>query len=355
PNIVFRLAEVTSIDKQHKTVHTTAGEIPYDYLVIATGATTNFYGNKNLETKSLTLKSIPEALTMRSAILQQFENAVIQSAGKPENQHLNFIIVGGGPTGVELAGALAEIKKNVLPADYRELDPAKMEVHLVEGSGRVLPTMSEKSSRLAKKYLEQLGVKVWLNTLVNDYTGHELLLKDGSSIAAENVIWTAGVKGATINGINPDAITKGNRILVDGFNQIIGEENIYAIGDIALMQADGAYPNGHPGVAQVAMQQADNLVSNFKRIHNNKTQQSFIYRNKGNMATVGRHRAVVDLPFYSFGGYFAWYIWMFIHLMSLVGFRNRFMVFINWMWNYITYDRALRIIINNTGSTKQTE
>ena len=355
PNIVFRLAEVTSIDKQHKTVHTTAGEIPYDYLVIATGATTNFYGNKNPETKSLTLKSIPEALTMRSAILQQFENAVIQSAGKPENQHLNFIIVGGGPTGVELAGALAEIKKNVLPADYRELDPAKMEVHLVEGSGRVLPTMSEKSSRLAKKYLEQLGVKVWLNTLVNDYTGHELLLKDGSSIAAENVIWTAGVKGATINGINPDAITKGNRILVDGFNQIIGEENIYAIGDIALMQADGAYPNGHPGVAQVAMQQADNLVSNFKRIHNNKTQQSFIYRNKGNMATVGRHRAVVDLPFYSFGGYFAWYIWMFIHLMSLVGFRNRFMVFINWMWNYITYDRALRIIINNTGSTKQTE
>lgn len=355
PNIAFRLAEVTGIDKTQKKVHTSAGDFDYDYLIIAAGATTNFYGNVNLETKTYTLKSIPEALSMRSAILQQFENAVLQAAGNPEKQKLNFIIVGGGPTGVELAGALAEIKKNVLPSDYRELDPEKMEIHLIEGSNRILPTMSEKASRLSKKYLEDLGVTVWLNTLVSDYTGTELILKDGKSISSDHVIWTAGVKGAVIEGIDATAITRGNRIMVNGFNEVADHKDIYAIGDIALMQTDKAFPNGHPGVAQVALQQASNLAENFKRMSAKKPLKPFIYKNKGNMATVGRHRAVVDLPRYSFGGYFAWYIWMFIHLMSLVGFRNRFMVFINWMWNYITYDRALRIIINNISPTKKQE
>ncbi len=347
PNIIFRVAEVTEIDRVNKQVITTVGAIDYDYLVIAAGATTNFYGNKNLEKYSLTLKSIPEALNMRSAILQQFENAVADSVNYNDQKELNFIIVGGGPTGVELAGALAEIKKNVLPTDYRELNPAKMEVHLIEGSDKLLPTMSAKSSHLAKKYLEELGVTVWLNALVSDFTGTELVLKDGRTIKSPEVIWTAGVKGATLPGIDQSAITKGNRYAVDGFNQIIGTEQIFSIGDISYMQADEAFPNGHPGVAQVAMQQADNLIYNFKQLHKQQPLRAFKYKNKGNMATVGRHRAVVDLPFYSFGGYFAWYIWMFVHLMSLVGFRNRFMVFINWMWNYITYDRALRIIINH--------
>jgi len=347
PNIIFRLAEVTNIDRAKKQVITTIGPIDYDFLVIAAGATTNFYGNKNLEKFSLTLKSVSEALNMRSVILKQFENAVSQSLNYNDQQELNFIIVGGGPTGVELAGALAEIKKNVLPTDYRELNPAKMEVHLIEGSDKLLPTMSTKASHLAKKYLEELGVTVWLNALVSDFTGTALLLKDGRTINSPEVIWTAGVKGATIDGIDQNAITKGNKYLVDGYNRIAGDDNIYAIGDIALMQTDTNFPNGHPGVAQVAMQQADNLIYNFKQLDKQKPLRAFKYKNKGNMATVGRHRAVVDLPFYSFGGYFAWYIWMFVHLMSLVSFRNRFMVFINWMWNYITYDRAHRIIINN--------
>jgi len=347
PNIIFRLAEVTNIDRAKKQVITTIGPIDYDFLVIAAGATTNFYGNKNLEKFSLTLKSVSEALNMRSVILKQFENAVSQSLNYNDQQELNFIIVGGGPTGVELAGALAEIKKNVLPTDYRELNPAKMEVHLIEGSDKLLPTMSTKASHLAKKYLEELGVTVWLNALVSDFTGTALVLKDGRTINSPEVIWTAGVKGATIDGIDQNAITKGNKYLVDGYNRIAGDDNIYAIGDIALMQTDTNFPNGHPGVAQVAMQQADNLIYNFKQLDKQKPLRAFKYKNKGNMATVGRHRAVVDLPFYSFGGYFAWYIWMFVHLMSLVSFRNRFMVFINWMWNYITYDRAHRIIINN--------
>lgn len=345
-NVIFRMAEVTEVDRLNKQVITTVGNFDYDYLVIAAGATTNFYGNKNLEKYSLTLKSIPEALHMRSVILQQFENAVLQRENFDNQKELNFIIVGGGPTGVELAGALAEIKKNVLPTDYRELNATKMEVHLIEGGSRLLAGMSEKSSHLAKKYLEQLGVTVWLNALVSDFSGTELILKDGRTINSPEIIWTAGVKGATIPGFPADSITKGNRYLVDGFNLIKGNEHIFAIGDIALMESDAAFPNGHPGVAQVAMQQADNLIYNFKQLHRSKPFRAFKYKNKGNMATVGRHRAVVDLPFYSFGGYFAWYIWMFIHLMSLVGFRNRFMVFINWMWNYITYDRALRVIIN---------
>jgi NADH:ubiquinone reductase (H+-translocating) len=352
PNIIFRLAEVTAIDKSAKKVITTAGDIEYDYLVIAAGATTNFYGNKNLEEKSLTLKSIPEALAMRSAILQEFENAVIKLGEHRETQKINFIIVGGGPTGVELAGALAEIKKNVLPNDYRELDPSKMEVHLIEGGSRILPTMSEKASRLSKKYLEELGVKVWLNALVSDYDGSSLILKDGQKIESEKIIWTAGVKGAVIPGIDAEAITKGNRILVNQYNEVINHPDIYAVGDIALMQTDPAFPNGHPGVAQVAMQQGTLLVANFKRLQEKKPLKPFIYKNKGNMATVGRHRAVVDFTFMSIGGYISWYIWMFIHLMSLVGFRNRFMVFINWMWNYMTYDRALRIIIDNLKPNK---
>lgn len=353
PNVIFRLAEVESINPEQKTINTSEGIFEYDYLIIAAGATNNFYGNKNIAEKSLTLKSVTEALDMRSSILQQFENAVIASNGIQEQGALNFIIVGGGPTGVELAGALAEIKKNVLPTDYSELQPEKMEVHLIEGNNRLLPTMSEKSSRLAQKYLKQLGVKVWVNAKVNDLINGNLILADGTILPAQQVIWTAGVQGATIPGINNAAITRGNRYLVDGYNHIAGYGNIFAIGDIALMESDSNYPNGHPGVAQVAMQQADNLIDNLKQIHRGKTLKMFHYKNKGNMATVGRHRAVVDLPFYSFGGYFAWYIWMFIHLMSLVGFRNRFMVFISWMWNYITYDRALRIIINRKPAKKQ--
>ncbi len=345
PNIIFRMAEVERIDTAQKMVITNTGNFPFDHLIIATGATTNFYGNTDLENKSLTLKSVPEALDMRSAILRQFEKAVVAATESERAFHMHFVIAGGGPTGVELAGALAEIKRNVIPHDYRELAAEQMEVDLIEGGARLLSGMTEKSSALAKKYLEKLGVRVRLNTLVTAFDGKILQLSDGTSMQTEHIIWTAGVKGATLSGIEPAAVTKGNRYLTDGFNRVQGYDFIYAIGDIAFMQTDPQYPNGHPGVAQVALQQAKNVADNFIRIHKQIPQQPFHYKNKGNMATIGRHRAVVDLPFISFGGYLAWYIWMFIHLMSLVGFRNRFMVFITWMWNYITFDRSLRLIL----------
>lgn len=345
PNIIFRMAEVTNVDTTAKTVHTDTGDFQYDYLVIATGATTNFFGNQNLTKLSMPLKTIPEALDLRSDILQEFEKAIISDTPESKKKSMNFIIVGGGPTGVELAGALAEIKKKVLPHDYKELPREHMDVQLIEGGGRLLAGMSEKSSALAKKYLEQLGVKVWLNTKVENYDGNDLILGDGSKLNTENVIWAAGVKGATLNGIDASVITRGGRYIVNEFNQLQGFDNIFAIGDISLMTTDKKYPNGHPGVAQVAIQQAKNLAANFTLLHKKENLHPFTYKDKGSMATIGRHRAVVDLPYISFGGYLAWYAWMFIHLITLVGFRNKIMVFMNWMWNYFTYDRALRLII----------
>jgi len=345
PNVIFRLATVDQIDTETQKVHTDVGEFEYDHLIIASGAITNFYGNTAIEKVSFTLKSVQEALAMRSAILHKFERAIISDSMEAQKQRMNFIIVGGGPTGVELAGALAEIRKNVLPHDYRELKGENMEIHLIEGSGRLLATMSEKSSQLAKKYLEEDKVHVWLNTLVQNFDCDELVLSNGEKIKTDNIIWAAGVKGATIPGININSIVKGGKYSTDAYNRIQNYSNVYAIGDICYMTEDKNYPNGHPGVAQVALQQAVNLSNNLIRLTKNQNLKPFKYKNKGNMATIGRHKAVVDLPFYSFGGYLAWYIWMFIHLMALVGFRNRFMVFINWMWNYISYDRALRIIV----------
>ncbi|HMU70976.1 MAG TPA: NAD(P)/FAD-dependent oxidoreductase, partial [Chitinophagales bacterium] len=261
PNIAFRVAEVSSVDTSGQLVHTDIGEFHYDYLIIASGASTNFYGNNSLASTTFPLKSVQDALNMRTTILQQFEKAV--NASKTNGSKLlNFIIVGGGPTGVELAGALAEIKKNVVPSDYRELDPEMMEVHLIEAAPRVLGTMSEKSSRLAKKYLEQLGVKVWLNAVVNSYENDILTLSNDTKITAHHVIWTAGVKGVDIKGLEGNIRTRGNRIITDRYHRISGFENIYAIGDIASIQGDEQYPQGHPGVAQVAIQQAHNLASN---------------------------------------------------------------------------------------------
>jgi NADH dehydrogenase len=345
PNIIFRLAEVTTVEPESKCVHTNVGTFQYDHLVIATGATTNFFGNINLQKFGMPLKTIPEALNLRSDILQEFEKAIISETIEAQKKSMNFIIVGGGPTGVELAGALAEIKKKVLPHDYRELQKENMDVQLIEVGDRLLGGMTEKASTLSKKYLEQLGVKVWLNTKVENYDGSHLVLADGKKLHTNNVIWTAGVKGATLQGISTTTITRGNRYLVNAYNRVEGYENIYAIGDIAYMTSDTNYPNGHPGVAQVALQQAKNLAKNFTHLHKKENLTAFNYKNKGSMATIGRHKAVVDLPYISFGGYLAWYVWMFIHLITLVGFRNRFMVFMNWMWNYFTYDRALRLII----------
>lgn len=256
---------------------------------------------------------------------------------------LNFVIVGGGPTGVELAGAMAEIRKNVIPKDYRELDAEHMTINLIEAGPRILAAMSEKSSKEAQEFLENLGVNILLNTAVTSYENDELSLSTGNKMETDTVIWSAGVKGQIINGFNEESLFK-SRYLVNDFNQITGLNNVFAIGDVACIKS-AEYPNGHPMVAPVAIQQADHLSKNLSKIAANKSMIPFKYFDKGSMATIGRNKAVVDLPFLHFKGWFAWYVWMFVHLMMLVGFRNRFMVFMNWAWNYITYERAIRLII----------
>ncbi|GCD78740.1 NADH dehydrogenase [Thermaurantimonas aggregans] len=347
PNVTFRMAEVLEVDLKNNTVKTTVGDIPFDYLCIATGAKTNFFGNKVLETHCMQLKSIPDALDIRSDILQELEKALSETDTGKIKRILNFVIVGGGPTGVETAGALAEIKNHVIPADYKELDPSLMQVYLIEASHRVLSAMSEISSAKAEEYLKELGVNVLTNTSVTAYDPSSgiLTLSDGSVVETDTVIWTAGVMGKTLEGIDTHYIAKGNRYKVDAFNRLEGFENVFVIGDLAYMTADEAYPNGHPMVATVAQQQGRALAKNLLRKLKNKPLTPFKYFNKGSMATVGRHKAVVEIGKIKIQGYLAWFGWMFLHLMYIVGFRNRTVVFVNWLWNYFTYQRAIRLII----------
>lgn len=346
PNIAFRMAEVMRIDDATQEVVTTIGNFHYDYLCIATGSETNYFGNKTLEKFGMPLKSITDALDLRSNILQEFERSLSKLEAGNVDRLLNFVVVGGGPTGVETAGALAEIKKNVLPADYTELEQGRMKVHLIEASPRLLASMSEASSAGALKFLQQLGVDVKLNTMVKDYqpvSGH-LELSDGTSLQTDTIIWSAGVKGKHPGGLDKAEFSRSGRYLTNQSNQIKGYENIYAIGDIAQIEGDAAYPNGHPMVAPVAIQQAGLFARNILLRLQGKPQHTFSYFDKGSMATVGRHLAVFE----SFGirmqGTIAWLAWMFLHLMLLVGYRNRLMVFINWTWNYLSYQRAIRII-----------
>lgn len=352
PNIAFRMAEVTKIDTGKQEVFTNIGSFQYDYLCMATGAQTNFFGNAELEKYCMQLKSIPDALDLRSDILQEFEKALSERKTGDINRILNFVVVGGGPTGVETSGALAEIKKNVLPSDYRELDPGKMNVHLIEAAPRLLAAMSEISSKKALKFLNELGVDVQLNTSVQSYdaASGSLTLSNGQVLKTDTVIWSAGVKGKTIDGIPETCLARGNRYKVDAYNKIEGLNNVYAIGDIAYMTTDKEYPNGHPMVATVAQQQGVLLGKNMIRLMkaDGDTAKAglkpYTYFNMGSMATIGRHKAVFEIFGIKMQGYIAWLGWMFIHLMLLVGFRNRLVVFLNWTWNYFSYQRAIRII-----------
>lgn len=346
PNIAFRMAEVNNIDTISREVITNIGKFNYDYLCIATGAQTNFFGNAELEKHCMQLKSIPDALDLRSDILQEFEKAMNQSEINNIERILNFVIVGAGPTGVETAGSIIEIKKHVLPSDYSEIDASKMQVYLIESAPRVLASMSEISSLKAKLYLEELGVIVKTNTAVQNYdvvTGN-LTLSNGEILKTDTVIWSAGVKGKTIPGLPENIIVKGNRYKVDEFNRIEGFDNIFAIGDIAYMTTDKAFPNGHPMVGTVAQQQGKLLGKNLLNLLNNKPIKAYKYFNLGSMATIGRHKAVVEMFGLKIHGFVAWFCWMFVHLMLLVGYRNRMIVFLNWMWNYFSYQRAIRII-----------
>jgi len=343
-NIHIRITEVLNIEPENNRVVTKIGIINYDYLVIAIGATTNFFGNETLKEKSYPMKSVSEALGLRNTILQNFENILISEDTKEQEGLMNFVVVGGGPTGVETAGALSEMKRYVLPKDYPEIDFNRMNIYLVEASPRLLNGMSDISSQKAYQYLMKMGVKVWLNAAVSDFDGRLVKLSNGAEIRTDTMIWAAGVVGNPMEGINADAFGKGKRIFVDEYNLVKGYKNIYAVGDIALMQT-AKYPNGHPQVAQVAIQQAANLAKNLQNLFKGKTLSKFKYKDLGSMATVGRNLAVVDLPFFHFQGFFAWLVWMFIHLKSILGVKNKVLTFINWFWSYFTYDQSLPLII----------
>ncbi|MDH7914084.1 NAD(P)/FAD-dependent oxidoreductase [Winogradskyella sp. SYSU M77433] len=341
----FRLTEVQEILPEEKKIKTTIGDLTYDYLVLATGTKTNYFGNEQVQANSMPMKTVDQALDIRSLILQNFEKAAIADTKEEREAYLNFVIVGAGPTGVELAGAIAELKNNILPRDYHDLNPSDMHIHLLEGSPRVLPPMSEHASKKATKFLKSLGVKVHCDTLVTGYDGLEVTTNSDLEMQSETLIWAAGVTGAPVNGLKADAVMeRANRYKVNKFNQVEGYDNIFAIGDIALMTSED-YPKGHPQVAQPAIQQGKLLGKNLIRLAEHKAMKPFEYHDKGSMATIGRNKAVVDLKHSKFGGFFAWFIWMFVHLMSLVGFRNRVVVLFNWTYNYINFDKAARLII----------
>lgn len=345
-NVRIRLAELKQVLPAENKVVTDAEEIPYDVLVLATGADTNFFGNERLAGHAFPMKSTVEALQLRYRLLQNLENALTIKDDTELQRLMNIVVAGGGPTGVEVSGALAEMKKYILPKEYPELDFSKMNIYLLEGSPKTLGTMSEKSSDDSCKYLKKLGVTVMTDTLVKDYDGRDVLLSNGNKIPARTVIWAAGIKGNVPDGIDKQLIVRGNRIKTDRQCIITGYDNIYAIGDLAYMETP-KFPNGHPQVAPVAMQQAallaDNLVKTERR---SSSLYDFEYFDKGSMATVGRNLAVVDIPkpALHFGGFFAWMIWMGLHLMLILGVKNRFFVFCNWLYNYFTYDQNLRLM-----------
>ena len=342
-NFHIRNEEVTKIDTQNKNLVTAYNTYPFDYLVIATGCTTNFFGNHAIENNAVPMKSVEEALYLRNYVLSNFEKA-LNVALEKKQEYLNIVIVGGGPTGVEVSGALAEMRKNILPKDYPELDFKKMNIYLVEAGEKTLGTMSEISSKKSKEYLEKMGVNVFTSTQVIDYNGEEVKFNNGKSIPTRTVIWAAGIKGNTIEGLDPNVITRGNRIKVNRFSQVEGYEDIFALGDISYMVSPN-YPNGQPQVATVANEQAAHLYKNLINLKSKKTMLEFEYNNKGSMATVGKNMAVVDLPSFSFQGFFAWVFWMFLHLMLILGVKNKFIVFTNWAWKYFTSDQSLRLII----------
>ncbi|GAB3565617.1 NAD(P)/FAD-dependent oxidoreductase [Spirosoma luteolum] len=343
-NFHYRMVRVSRINPGQKTVTTLIGDLSYDYLVIATGSKTNFFGNDQIKKYSFPLKTIPEALNVRSQFLQCFEQASVTTDPAERTSLLTFVVAGAGPTGVEMAGSLAEMRKHVLPNDYPGLDFSQMKIYVIEGLGKVLPPMSDEAGQKAQRYLEDLGVIVKLNTLIENYDGEVVTLKGGEQIRAQTLVWGAGVTGALIDGIPAEAIERG-RILVDPINQIQGMTDVFAIGDIALMKLD-KWPKGHPGVAQPAIQQGEHLAKNLRRMLRNEPTTPFDYFDKGSLAIVGRSRAVADLPGnIHLGGFVAWMAWLFVHIFYLVGFRSKLVVFSNWIYRLFTYQRGTRIII----------
>lgn len=344
-NAYFRYGAVQSIDGGQQIVYSNKGAISYDYLAIATGSKTNFFGNAQIEKNAVPMKSVPQAVNIRSLILENLEQATITTDPRKRRALLNFVIAGAGPSGVELSGAISEIRRHIIPRDYIDISTSEIQIHLLEGQNQVLPPMSEKSSKNAQKGLEDLGVNIHLGSLVSEYDGFTVKTNDGKTFETEAFIWTAGVNGAAIKGLKDSVIAQGaNRYKVNEFNQVEGYDNIFAIGDIAMMQSE-ENPKGHPMVAQPAIQQGKLLSKNLIRILDNENLEPFNYFDKGTMATIGRNKAVCDVNKMHFSGYFAWLLWGVVHLFYLIGFRNRIATFFNWIYRYINFDRASRLII----------
>ena len=342
-DVRIRLATVELLNNEEKTIETSIGKFRYDYLIIATGAVTNYFGNSEIEKNSLSLKTTYKAMSIRNKTLLNFEKILYE---EDKDGLYNIVIVGGGATGVELAGAYAEMKKEVLPKDYPNILAHNVNVYLLEGSNNTLSAMSPYAQKYSEKYLRKMGVIVKTGVFVNQYDGNTVVLSNGDTINSKNVIWSAGVKGNPIGGIPENLLQKTNRIKVDRHNRVESLQDVFAIGDVAHMETD-KYPKGHPQVANVAIGQAKILAKNINLMQKNDSSQlkSYEYRNLGTMATVGRNKALVDLPFAKFKGRFAWLIWMFLHLMLILSVRNKLVIFINWAWNYITKNSSLRLIL----------
>ncbi|MGM0375841.1 MAG: NAD(P)/FAD-dependent oxidoreductase [Bacteroidota bacterium] len=348
-HVQIRMAELLRVNPNQQTITTTIGDFEYDYLIVAIGCKTNYFGNPNIQNNAYSLKTTYDSITIRNHILLTFERVI---AAKKEDREslLNLAIVGAGPTGVELAGAFAEIKNEILPKDYHDVDFSKFTIRLIEGSDRILGNMSQQSGEAAARYLKKMGVILQTNTFVKDYDGETLTLSSGETIKAKTVIWAAGVTGRTIDGLPDNVSAPGNRIKVDRQNKAEGFSNIFAVGDIAYMETP-KYPGGHPQVANVAINQAKLVAKNLKRSILNKPMKDYEYIDKGSMATIGRNKAIVDLPFVNFKGYPAWLVWMFLHLMLILSVRNKLIIFINWAWLYITKNTSLRLILTPVKKT----
>ena len=341
----FRMGEVLSIDEEEKAVRTSFGTVHYHYLVLAGGAVTNFFGNANVEQNAFSMKTVTESIRLRNKLLENLERAETEEKEEARQVLLNVVIVGGGPSGVEIAGALAEMKRNILPRDYPDLDAKKVNIYLLDAGDRLLAAMDRKSSEQAANDLRELGVKIMLNSMVTDYKDREVVLSSGQTIKAETVIWVSGVKASPMGGVPESSIGRGGRILTDRYNKVKGMEHVYAIGDQCLVEGDEDYPNGHPQLAQVAIQQAELLAKNILRMERGEDIKPFAYRNLGTMATIGRKKAVAEIWKARFGGFSAWLLWLVVHLRSILGVKNKTVVFLNWMWNYFNYRQSLRLIL----------
>ena len=351
----FRMAEARMVDSEKKILQTSIGKIDYDYLVLAAGATTNFFGNKNIEEWAIPMKTVPEAMGLRNALLSNSERALTCATEEERQELLNVVIVGGGATGVEIAGALAEMRRYVIPYDYPDMDSSLMHIYLIEAGDRLLAGLSQESSQKAYEFLKSMGVDIQFGKMVTDYRDHKVVMKDGTEIPTRTFLWVSGIRANAMPGIDESHLGRGFRFKVDEFNRIQGVEDVFVIGDQCLQTSDAAYPNGHPQVAQVAIQQAKNLAKNLKLINQGADSSeltAFRYKNLGSMATIRRNMAVVEIGKFRSQGFFAWVLWLVVHLRSILGVKNKMMVLLNWLWKYVSYNDSIRMI---TYATKPRE